>query len=1365
LGRPARQVWPEIWDTIGPLFQQVLDTGVGVWQHDQLLPMHRHGYTEEWYFNFTFSPVRGDDGPVEGIFNAVVETTSAVIARRRERVLREFAEALAAVREEHEVFSVAAGLLAAESADVPFCLMYQPDDTGRRARRRALAGIDSRSPAAAGSITLEEGDGPPWPLTAVLQTGQAVLLDDLDRRCVPALQAGPWPEPCRQALILPVAGTAHSAKVDAFLVAGASPRLALDEGYRSFLQRIAAHIATALAGARAYEEERRRAEALAEIDRAKTTFFANVSHEFRTPLTLMLGPLEELLANPDPLLPEATQPLQLVHRNGLRLLRLVNSLLDFSRLEAGRLQATFVRTDLAALTTELASNFRSAMDRAGLRFTVDCETITSPVAVDRDMWEKIVLNLLSNAFKFTFQGGVTLELRQRDTVEMIVRDTGIGIAEEELPRVFERFHRIEGARGRSYEGSGIGLALVDELVRMHGGSIDVASELGKGTAFTVSIPLDLKGTAGAVNPDSDDVPEPGGAHAFVEEAQRWLPDAKQAPSVDLSSGGDRAGQVPEQSRCDRAFILVADDNADMRAYVQRLLGERHDVGLATNGREALEAVQRRRPNLILADVMMPGVDGLSLLQAVRGDKELRDVPVILLSARAGEEARVDGLKAGADDYLVKPFSARELVARIDALLEITAQRRRSEERFRALVNASSDVVYSMSADWSEMRFLEGRNFIADTRDPTSTWIDSYIDPEDRAMVWAHIQEAIRNRSKFELEHRVRLVDGSLGWTFSRAIPVLDKRGRIVEWFGMAVDTTERKRVEAILRDNAAWLEAQKEAFQAAVSNAPLSVSLDILTLAAVAQMEGRARCAFYLANAEQTELRRVAGMSGDFASIVERLPISGDSFACGLAAYTRQPVITRDLDDEPEGKALWPLQQRDYRACWSFPVETSAGKVVGTFAIFRREPREPGPRDYELAARLSHSAAIIISRYQEAEERAHSAEALSLADRQKDEFLAMLAHELRNPLAPIANASELLSRIMSDMSDDPRAQSATGMIKRQIAQLSRLVDDLLDVSRITQGRIVLQRQPIDLASVISVAVETVEPRLREQRHTLTVETTRNDEPLYVEGDMARLVQCVGNILANAIKYTDPGGTIRVWTRPEGSAALIGVSDNGAGIADDLLPHVFDLFVQSERTLDRSQGGLGIGLAVVKRLVGMHDGTISAHSRGLGHGSTFEIRLPRIAQPVASFSQPAGKKAIAQRVLVVDDNADAADSLATLLALQGHSVEVAYSATDAIRRAKAFCPDVALLDLGLPEMSGYELARTLRAIPRFSDMRLIAVTGYGQTEDFERTREAGFDEHLVKPVELSALEQSMMPPGRRSSATKAVSSPPRGRWTS
>ncbi len=431
-------------------------------------------------------------------------------------------------------------------------------------------------------------------------------------------------------------------------------------------------------------EELRRAKEVAEaMDQAKTAFLANVSHELRTPLTLILGPVEDSLADPDaPLLPRQRERLSVLHRNALRLRKLVNTLLDFARVEAGRLQAAFEPTDLAALTVDLASNFRAAIERVGLRLVVTAEPSPPDVHVDRDMWEKITLNLLSNALKFTFEGEIQVSLRALpEGVALAVRDTGTGIPEAELPRVFERFHRVREARSRTHEGSGIGLSLVRELVRLHGGTITAESEVGRGTTFTVTIP---RGTAHlaeehvrAARPLTGTV---AGAAPFVEEALRWDRGASEP------SAPGAAARSPSSSSS-RARILVADDNADMRDYLAGLLGRTCDVTTVANGQDALQRALEDPPDLVLSDVMMPGLDGFQLLRALRDDERTRTIPMLLLSARAGEEATVEGLMVGADDYLVKPFSARELVARVQAALWLAELRR--EQKARAAAEEAS----------------------------------------------------------------------------------------------------------------------------------------------------------------------------------------------------------------------------------------------------------------------------------------------------------------------------------------------------------------------------------------------------------------------------------------------------------------------------------------------------------------------------------------------------------------------------------------------------------------------------------------------------------------------------------------------------
>jgi PAS domain S-box-containing protein len=663
LGQPAEQVWAEIWDQIGPRAETAIQRNEGTYDEALLLIMERYGYAEETYYTFSYSPVPNDFGGAGGIICANTDDTPRIIGQRQLTLLRELGAGTVGARTAEEACAQAALALNSNRHDLPFALVYLMDPERRCLRLAGSSGMQPDHPAAQDTVDL---DVPHFlPFAEVVRGHVAKVLQDLS--VLPGtLPAGAWDRPPTQAVVLPLAPQGETGRAGV-LVVGLNPYRLYDSDYESFLGLVAGQIGAGIANAHAYEQERKRAEALAELDRAKTTFFSNVSHEFRTPLTLMLAPLEDVLNGFDgaPLSADQRERLDVAHRNSLRLLRLVNMLLDFSRIEAGRVRARYQPTDIAALTADLASGFRSAVDRAGLYLNVECETLPAPVFVDRDMWEKIVLNLLSNAFKFTFEGGIAITLRDAgDAAEIVVRDTGVGIPESELPRLFERFHRIEGQRSRSFEGSGIGLALVHELISLHGGTITASSEPGAGTAFTLKIPfgaghlpehhVDASAEAGAASGHTD---------AFVDEALHWLP-SQPAPAEPGFSTPDT-----------RPVVLLADDNADMRDYVRRLLEERFSVIVAADGDEALAIARGERPDLVLSDVMMPVLDGFGLLRAIRNDEALRDVPVILLSARAGEEARSEGLDAGADDYLTKPFSARELLARVNTNLAMARVRR------------------------------------------------------------------------------------------------------------------------------------------------------------------------------------------------------------------------------------------------------------------------------------------------------------------------------------------------------------------------------------------------------------------------------------------------------------------------------------------------------------------------------------------------------------------------------------------------------------------------------------------------------------------------------------------------------------------
>jgi PAS domain S-box-containing protein len=681
LGRPAREVWAEIWGDIGPRIARVLSTGEATWDTALLLFLERSGYPEESYHTFSYSPLRDDDGRVVGMLCVVSEDTVRVISERRMATLRDLGSDPSVVSTEAEILAFTASQLNQNLSDLPFTLTYLFDDDGA-AHLAAASGMAQGHPAAPTTLAADSTDL--WPIGEAAR-GETVLIE-LAGNAYSALPSGNWRQPPTQALVVPL--SPQGGGPSGFLVAGLNRYRPLDEVYRGFVTLVAGHIAAGVGLARSYHAQQRRAEELAELDRAKTTFFSNISHEFRTPLTLILDPVSQL-RRAESIGQEIRDELEMVWRNGLRLTKLVNTLLDFSRIEAGRTQGRYEAVDLGAVTADLASVFRSAIERAGLTFAVLCDPIDDAVYIDRDMWEKVIFNLLSNALKFTFTGAISVRV-YRDAREAVVTvaDTGSGVPAAEMSRLFQRFHRIENARARSNEGSGIGLALVKELVQLHGGSIAADSAEGRGTTFTIRLPIGAAHLPGQlIAPPSSD--RRAGADAYVEEALRWLPagygdSPPTAPVTDsapvLPALPVAAADAPAGMR-----VLIADDNADMRDYLSRLLrADGYQVHAVVDGHEALEAVRADLPDIVVSDVMMPRLDGLGLVAALRADRRTAAVPVLLLSARAGQDESISGLRAGADDYLVKPFAAAELLARVRANVEL-ARLRDYHARWRTAV--------------------------------------------------------------------------------------------------------------------------------------------------------------------------------------------------------------------------------------------------------------------------------------------------------------------------------------------------------------------------------------------------------------------------------------------------------------------------------------------------------------------------------------------------------------------------------------------------------------------------------------------------------------------------------------------------------
>jgi PAS domain S-box-containing protein len=1164
LGQPASQVWREIWDQVGPRAESTMLLNEATYDESLLLIMERNGYPEETYYTFSYSPIPSDEGGTGGIFCANTDDTQRIIGERQLALLRELAARSVDARTFEAACVLSVRCLETDPQDLPFAMIYLADPITRTLSLAGTCGIERGHPAVPEIASFD--DDTVWPFAEVMRTHEVSLVftaSDSLANLPGGLPTGAWERPPDQAVVVPIAPSGQTGKAG-LMIAGLNPFRLFDDNYKGFIDLIASQIAASIGNAQAYEEERRRAEVLAELDRAKTTFFSNVSHEFRTPLTLMLGPLDDLLAKPEGELPsEARELLTIVHRNSQRLLKLVNSLLDFSRIEAGRVQAVYQSTDLAAYTADLASVFRAAVEKAGMRLTVDCRPLPEPVFVDRDMWEKIVLNLVSNAFKYTLGGEIRVRLcAEGGAAVLSVEDTGIGVPVEELPNLFNRFHRVEGAQGRTQEGTGIGLALVQELARLHGGTVGVESTVGQGSTFTVAVPL------GSAHLPADRI---GGARSlastalgatpFVEEALRWLPGT--------DPGGADLLPLPTMQGELRARIVLADDNADMREYVQRLLATDYEVIAVADGQEALRAVADQMADLVITDVMMPNLDGFGLLKALRENPRTASIPIVMLSARAGEEARVEGLQAGADDYLIKPFSARELLARIGGTLALAAARREAMRREEELRAETTSVLENISEGFialdQEFRFL-------------------YVNAEAERIY------GMRREDLFGRNH---------------------------------------------------W-EVFPESLQTSI----------------------------------ETAFRR---------SLSERVAVKLENF------YV-------------------PWQK------W-FEVDCYPAKEGGLGVYFR-----------------------------DITDRKLAMEALQETDRRKDEFLATLAHELRNPLAPLRNSLQVLRLSREGESAD----QAMSIMERQLRQMVRLIDDLLDLSRISRGKVELRKERIELAAVVRNAIETSRPEIEKSGHELSVRMP--SEPIFVDADLTRLSQVFANILNNAAKYTDPGGSIWINVERQGSEAVVSIRDSGIGIPPAMLPRVFEIFTQVDRTLEKAQGGLGIGLSIVKRLVEMHGGMVEARSEGRGTGSELVVRLP-VPAAAAPGSALDPKTSVStgsavRRILVADDNVDSAESLAMLLEILGHEVRTAHDGQEAVEVAAELRPEVILLDIGMPRLNGYDACRRIREEPWGKGILIVALTGWGQDEDRNRSREAGFDHHLVKPVEPAVVAELLCGPPER-----------------
>ena len=1145
LGQPARLVLAEIWQIIEPLLRHVRTTGEATWSEDLMLPMARTGTPEESYFTFAYSPIRDETGGIGGVFCAVMETTDKVIEERRLRLLNALAEATRAPSPA-EACVVAAAEIARSPADVPFVLIYLLKDT----REATLAGSANIAETdALAPRTLRAGSAPPWDFEG--------LVDEPRYAVLPAS----GPATARGAILLPLKRTAAGHPMG-FVVAGLSPMLAQSPSYSRFHKLLAASISQAVSTAAQREDDRRRAQALAELDRAKTTFFSNISHEFRTPLALMLGPAEDALAAADSLPAAEQERWRLIHRNAQRLSKLVNNLLDFSRIESGRIQASYGPTDLSALTQDLVSMFRSAIERAGLTLHVDLPPLKEPAYIDVEMWEKIVLNLLSNALKFTFEGEIAVSLQLVDNdFELLVRDTGIGIAAADRPHVFDRFHRVKDARARTHEGTGIGLALVAELVKLHGGGVVVESTVGRGTSFAVRVPRGNR----HLPPDRvqlvANLPAASGAAAvYVTEALRWDPATTETT---VPPAAEEVGSQASSGR--RARIVLADDNADMREYLSRLLRERWDVEAVTNGAAALAALREHPCDLVLADVMMPVVDGFELLRHIRSDTALRLLPVILLSARAGEEAISEGLNAGADDYIVKPFTARDLLVRVASKLAVAglaseartieaAARKRLYGHFMqapfpiAVLRGpqhEAELFNSMAlAAWGKDDSILGKPII-----------EGIPELRDQPLL-VHLDEVFRTgvpyRARGELVRVARSADGPLEeafWDFVYA-PLRDGEGSIEGILVAGFEVTSQVRAAESSSRLLASVEASERQFRELVENLP--------ELAWTARPDGfidyyNSRWFEYTG----TSLGQMQGWS--WMTLVD--------------PYHAEAVTDRWRHSIQTGEAFemeFPLRGADGEFRWFMtrvrPLHDSAGHIIRWFGS-----------NTNIDDRRRH-------------------------DDFRDTFLGILGHDLRNPLNTILMTARLLEARAGTATNREIAQRVT----RSGVRMQRMIEQLLDLTRarLTAGiPVTLSAEAVDLGELVAGIVDEI----RAARPQATLElSVQGDCTARIDAD--RFEQVVSNLLDNAVTHGEQARPVRVEVISATDTVCLCVQNYGPPIDPAFLPLIFSPFARGETTRG-SSAGLGLGLYVSERIIAAHGGRLSVQSTQQA-GTRFEAIIPR-----------------------------------------------------------------------------------------------------------------------------------------------------------
>ncbi|SAK46785.1 sensor kinase/response regulator fusion protein [Caballeronia catudaia] len=1382
LGQPTSSVWREIWNEIGPLLDTALTGVEGTYVEQKLLIMERNGFPEETYYTFSYSPIPDDRGGAGGIICANSDDTQRVLGERQLNVLRELAASAADARNWREACELSMRALESASRDMPFALLYAAEPGGDTATLVGPCGIEAGHPAAPAILHAANAD--PWPFADVLRDNQARVVTGLDQRFTAPLPTGAWSTPPQSAVLLPIAPSGETGRAGV-LIAALNPYRLFDESYRAFMNLVAGQIGAAIGYAHAYDEERRRAEALAEIDRAKTTFFSNISHEFRTPLTLMLGPLEELLANPERVSRADLRIVKIMHRNGLRLLKLVNALLDFSRIEAGRIEIHRQPTDLAVFTAELASLFRSAIETAGLRLEIDIPPTPVIADIDRDMWEKIVMNLLSNAFKFTFDGVIRIALHANDDhgIELCVRDTGIGIPEHELARVFERFHRVAGASGRSVEGSGIGLAMVQELVKLHGGSIRAQSRLGDGACFTITLPAPREFASAAH--DAPHAEASIRARSYVDAAMRWMPDAGTPPelgSEDDAPLGVSAADEPTPPDAMPGRVLVVDDNADLRDYMRRMLtAAGHDVSAAADGEAALAMAREVRPEVIVSDVMMPRLDGFALLAALREDETLRETPVVLLSARAGEEARVGGLEAGADDYLTKPFSARELLARVASNLRLARLRNETEQKLRdesrtleilnrvgttvagelelsravqVVVDAATELTGAAfgSFFYNVLDDKGGRYTLYTLSGVTMDAFAKFPMPRNTAVFGPTFAgQGIVRTDDITKDERYGhnaphhgMPQGHLAVRSYLAAPVLSRTGEVLGglFFGHPEPGVFNERAERIVTGIA--------------SQAAIAIDNARLFQAAQNEIAERTKAQDALRDLNETLERRVADAVDDrdrlwelsedlfyvasFEGALLRVSPSWTS-VLGFDSQRLHSHTVMDLVHPDDARAaaaeLDSLRERGLPVRYECRLSRADGGWRWIAWTVSLDPR---------TRRIHGVGRDVTADRETAEALRHAEEALRMA--QKMEAIGKLtggvAHDFNNLLQVIGGNLQLLAK---DVAGQDKPEQRVKNALAGVARGANLASQLLAFGR---------RQPL-APKVVNLGrfVRGLDDMFRRALGDgIEIETIVSGglwntlvDPFQVENALLNLAINARDAMTGHGKLTIEAGNasldenyaMRNADVAPGQYVMVAVTDTGSGMSPEVQQRAFEPFF----TTKREGQGTGLGLSMVYGFVKQSGGHVKVYSEQ-GHGTTVRLYLPRVREQedLETNVDSGPAKGGSETILVAEDDEEVRATVVELLADLGYRVLRAKDAQSALAIVESGVPiDLLFTDVVMPgPLRSTELARKARE--RVPGIAVLFTSGYTDNAIVHAGRLDEGIELLSKPYTHEALARKV-----------------------